>query len=97
MRSRGEDLTLKEAIEKMLEVYKLRRRFDETALVAAWPELMGKAIANRTKQLYIRDRKLFVKVESSVIKHELLLMRSQIVGRLNEHVGHVVIEDLVIL
>jgi|SRR5690606_13757462 len=97
MRSRGEDLTLKEAIEKMLEVYKLRRRFDETALVAAWPELMGKAIANRTKQLYIRDRKLFVKVESSVIKHELLLMRSQIVGRLNEHVGQVVIEDLVIL
>lgn len=97
MRSRGEDLTLKEAIEKMLEVYKLRRRFDETALVAAWPELMGKAIANRTKQLYIRDRRLFVKVESSVIKHELLLMRSQIVGRLNEHVGQVVIEDLVIL
>ncbi len=90
-------MTIKEAIEKMLEVYKLRRKFDETALVAAWPQLMGKAIANRTKQLYIRDRKLFVKVESSVIKNELLLMRSQIIGRMNEHVGQVVIEDLVVL
>ncbi len=95
--SRGNDMTIKEAIEKMLEVYKLRRKFDETALVAAWPQLMGKAIANRTKQLYIRDRKLFVKVESSVIKNELLLMRSQIIGRMNEHVGQVVIEDLVVL
>ncbi len=97
MSVRGNDITIKEAIEKMLDVYKLRRKFDETALISAWPQLMGKAIANRTKQLYIRDKKLFVKVESSVIKHELLLMRSQIIGRMNEHVGQVVIEELVIL
>ncbi|MFC7525899.1 DUF721 domain-containing protein [Parapedobacter sp. GCM10030251] len=97
MGSRGNDITIKEAIEKMLDVYKLRRKFDETALISAWPQLMGNAIANRTKQLYIRDKKLFVKVESSVIKHELLLMRSQIIGRMNEHVGQVVIEELVIL
>ncbi|WP_257669075.1 DUF721 domain-containing protein [Parapedobacter tibetensis] len=95
--SRGNDMTIKEAIDKMLDVYKLRRKFDETSLVAAWPQLMGKAIANRTKQLYIRDKKLFVKVESSVIKNELLLMRSQIIGRMNEYVGQVVIEDLVVL
>ena len=95
--SRGDDMTIKEAIEKMLDVYKLRRKFDETSLVAAWPQLMGKAIANRTKRLYVRDKKLFVKVESSVIKNELLLMRSQIIGRMNEYVGQVVIEDLVVL
>jgi|SRR5690606_5372185 len=97
MGTRGNDITLKEAIEKMLDVYKLRRKFDETALIAAWPQLMGNAIANRTRQLYIRDKKLFVRVESSVIKHELLLMRSQIIGRMNEHVGQVVIEELIIL
>ncbi|SEK71439.1 DUF721 domain-containing protein [Parapedobacter koreensis] len=97
MNRRGNDMTIKEAIEKMLDVYKLRRKFDETALISAWPQLMGKAIANRTKQLYIRDRKLFVKVESSVIKNELLLMRSQIIGRMNEYVGQVIIEDVVVL
>ena len=95
--SRNNDMTIKEAIEKMLDVYRLRRKFDETALVAAWPELMGRAIANRTKQLYIREKKLFIRVESSVVKNELALMRSQIIGRLNEHVGQVVIEDVVLL
>lgn len=94
---RGNDVTIKEAIEKMLDVYRLRRKFDETALIAAWPKLMGNAIANRTKQLYIRDRKLFIRVESSVIKNEILLMRSQVIARMNEHVGQVVIEDLVLL
>ena len=94
---RGTDMNIKEAIEQMLDVYKLRRKFDETALIAAWPELMGQAIANRTQKLYISNRKLYITVESAVIKNELLLMRSQIIGRMNEYVGQVVIEDIVII
>jgi hypothetical protein len=62
------DKSMKEAMEQMLQVYKLRRRFDETSLIAAWPELMGTAIANRTKEIFIKDKKLFLRVESSVIK-----------------------------
>lgn len=94
---RGTDLNMKEAIERMLDTYKIRRKFDETSLIAAWPELIGQGIANRTKQIYIRDRKLFVRVESAVIKNELALIRSQIIDRMNEHVGHVVIEEMVLL
>lgn len=89
------DKPLKEAIEQLLNVYKLRRKFDETSLIAAWPELMGKAVANRTSQLYIRDRKLFIKVESSVLKNELLMIRSEIVKRMNERAGSKVLEDIV--
>lgn len=88
---------MKEAIKQMLKVYRIDRKFDETALIAAWPELIGSAIANRTTQLYIRDKKLYVKVESAVIKHELMLMRRQILGRMNEHVGKVIVEELVLL
>jgi len=95
--ARGSDLNIKEAIERMLDTYKIRQKFDETALISAWPELIGPAIANRTKQIYIRDRKLFVRVESAVVKNELALMRSRIIARMNEHVGQVVVEDLVLL
>lgn len=94
---RTNDKLLKEAIDQYLEAFKLRRKFDETSLLSAWPELMGQAIANRTKQLYIKDKKLFIRVESAVIKNELLLMKSQIIGKMNEHQGKVVIEELVIL
>lgn len=81
----------------MLDTYKIRKKYDETALVAAWPEIIGSAIANRTQQLYVRDRKLYVKVESAVVKNELVLMRSMIISRLNEHVGQTLIDELVIL
>ena len=94
---RSDDVTIKQAVEKLLDVYRLRRKFDETSIVTAWPELIGSAIANRTQQIYIRDKKLFVRVESAVIKNELAMMRRQIIGRVNEYVGKVVIEECVIL
>lgn len=95
--SRGEDINIKQAIDHLLDTYKIRKKFDETAVVAAWPEVMGTAIANRTQNVYVRDRRLYVKIESAVVKNELVLMRSQILARLNEHVGQVVVDDLVIL
>ncbi|MXV17984.1 DUF721 domain-containing protein [Hufsiella ginkgonis] len=95
--SRVNDKSLKDAIDQMLQVYKLKRRFDETSLIAAWPEMIGKAIANRTKLIYIRDRKLYIRVESSVIKNELLMMRTQIVEKMNEFAGSKVIDEVIIM
>jgi len=97
MKSRSNDKTLKEAIEQMLQVYRLKRKFDETALVAAWPEMMGKAVANRTSQLYIRERRLFIRLDSSVLKNELVMIRSQILDRMNERAGSKVLDEIVFI
>ncbi|SMC68323.1 DUF721 domain-containing protein [Pedobacter nyackensis] len=91
------DITLKEGIGKLLNVYKLKGKFDETSVVALWPELMGKAIANRTTQIYVSQKKLFIRIESSVIKNELLMVRSGILQKINERAGSEVITDIVFL
>ncbi|WP_412467295.1 DUF721 domain-containing protein [Pedobacter sp. KLB.chiD] len=91
------DVTLKDAISKMLDVYRLRRKFDETSILSIWPEIMGTAIANRTKQIYIHERRLFLRIESSVIKNELIMVRQGIIQKLNEHAGSEVITEMVFL
>ena len=91
------DITLKDAITKMLNTYRLRGKFDETGVVAFWPELMGTAIANRTTQIYVSRGKLFVRIESSVIKNELLMVRTGIIDKLNERAGAKVISELIFL
>ncbi|MEH3111947.1 DUF721 domain-containing protein [Pedobacter terrae] len=91
------DVTLKDAISKMLDVYRLRRKFDETSILSIWPEIMGTAIANRTKQIYIHDKRLFLRIESSVIKNELIMVRHGIIQKLNEHAGSEVITEMVFL
>jgi predicted nucleic acid-binding Zn ribbon protein len=91
------DKTLKDAIQQMLQVYKIKRRFDETGVIAYWPELVGKAVANRTKEIFIKDRKLFLRIESSVIKNELLLMRLQIIEKINEQANNNIVEEIIFL
>lgn len=91
------DITMKDAISKMLDVYRLRRKFDETSILSIWPEIMGTAIANRTTQIYIKDKKLFIRIESSVIKNELVMVRQGIIQKLNEHAGSIVINEMVFL
>jgi predicted nucleic acid-binding Zn ribbon protein len=81
----------------MLQVYKIKRKYDETSVVAHWPDLVGKSVANRTKDLFIHDKKLFLRIESSVIKNELMLMRTQIISKINEEAKGVLIEEIIFL
>jgi predicted nucleic acid-binding Zn ribbon protein len=91
------DKTLKEAIEQMLQVYKIKRRFDETGIITAWPQLVGKSVANRTKEIFIRDKKLFLRIESSVIKNELVMMRTQIIEKINNEAKEKLVEEIIFL
>lgn len=91
------DITLKDGIAKLLDVYKLKGKFNETSMVSLWPELMGTAVANRTTQIYVYNKKLFVRIESSVIKNELLMVRAGIIQKLNERAGSEVINEIVFL
>lgn len=94
---KANDKSMKEAIEQMLNVYKIKKKFDETSIIAAWPDLMGKPVANRTKQIYIYEKKLFLRIESSVIKNEIQLMSAQVIAKINEKAGSELIESIVFL
>ena len=94
---KANDKTMKEAIEQMLNVYKIKRRFDETAVIAAWPDIVGKPMANRTSELFINNKRLFLRIESSVVKNELMMMRSQIIEKINTEAGDVLIEEIIFL
>ncbi len=95
--NRTNDKTLKEAMAQLLNVYRLKGKFDETNVIAAWQDVMGVAVANRTKEIFIKDKKLFVRIESSVIKNQLVMMRSQIIENLNQKSGTVVVTEIVFL
>ena len=94
---KANDKSIKDAIEQMLQVYKIKKRFDETAVIAHWPQLVGTSVANRTKELYVHNKKLFLRIESSVIKNELMLMRSQIIDKINEEAKTVLVEEIIFL
>jgi len=85
---------LKEVIDRWFKAYGYEDRAKQLEIVQAWPELMGVAVANRTKEITIRNKKLCLKMDSSVMREELSHGKSIIIQRINEFAGKEVINDV---
>ena len=88
---------LESAFNDLLKAYRLEGKFREKSLVHDWVDLVGKTIADRTTSVFIRDKKLFVKLSSGPIKKELLMNKSKVLTLIFEKYGNGVIEDLICL
>jgi predicted nucleic acid-binding Zn ribbon protein len=87
---------ISEVISECLSELNIDRKLKEFQLVSQWEQLMGKTVASRTRQLYIRHRILYIHVTSAVLKSELLMMRQAIIARLNEEAGEKLVDQVVI-
>ncbi len=94
---KSNELTMKAAIQQLLETYKLSDQFLVEQLKLNWEELVGKVIANRTEEIYVNNQKLFLKVNSSSLKQELSMMKTQLVQQVNEYAGKVLVKEIVLL
>ncbi|MBN3584037.1 DUF721 domain-containing protein [Algoriphagus aestuarii] len=86
---------LESAFQDLLKAYRLEAKFQEKSLIQAWPEIVGKTIADRTTSVFIKEKKLFVKLNSGPVKKELLMNKGKVVSLIENKFGKGVIEDLV--
>ena len=82
-------------INQFLREEGLETPYNEYRLIEAWPEVMGQGIANLTSSLQIRNSVLYVRLQSSVLRQELMASRRNLAQRLNEYVGAQVIENII--
>lgn len=95
MTNRDKNITpLKEAIEKLLKVYKMEDKMDEISLQKEWNDMMGPAIANRTTKIYLKNKVLHIQLESSVLRHELSFAKEKLCAALNKKAGKHIINQI---
>lgn len=93
---RSKTITLAEAVRDYLKEMKLDSKLSEVGAINSWEEIVGKAISSRTSKIYIRDHILYVHLNSSVVRNELLMLRQALKEKLNEKAGAEVIKDIVL-
>ena len=81
---RNKEQTLKDALNSMKEEYSLSKRLSEVKIVNAWFDLAGPGINKYTKEVFIKNNKLFVKLNSSVARNELSLIKQGLLEALNK-------------
>lgn len=96
-RSKNDIQTMGQAIRELLNSYRLTARFDEANLIASWERLAGKPIAKRTKKVYIRNKVLFVELDSPSMKHDFSLHKGQVLELFQKEFGAGIIADIIVM
>lgn len=81
-------------LQRFLRLNQLETPLNEFRLIQAWNEVAGPVAERYTKDLRIYNQTLHVSLRSAVLRSELLMRRTELVRKLNEHVGSTVINDI---
>ncbi len=93
---RSKTISLAEALKDYITEMNMGSKLSEVGVISSWEEIVGKAISSRTTKIYIKDHILFVHLNSSVVRNELLMLRDVLKAKLNEKAGSEVVKDIVL-
>jgi predicted nucleic acid-binding Zn ribbon protein len=93
---RSKTISLAEALNDYIKEMNLGSKLSEVAVINSWEEIVGKAISSRTTKIFIKNSVLYVHLNSSVVRNELLMLREAIREKLNQKAGSEVIKDIVL-
>ncbi|NPA37226.1 MAG: DUF721 domain-containing protein [Chlorobi bacterium] len=92
---RNTALPIKDILGEILDNGPLKKGISESRAVSYWEQVMGKPVARVTTNIYFRNGTLFVSINSSVVRSELVMLKNKIIARMNEAIGYSVIRDIV--
>jgi hypothetical protein len=87
---------LSEVLRQYVETLKLNPRYREVQIKKIWKEIMPKAIVGSTSSIFLKDGVLFIQLNSSVARNELLMMREAIRQVMNKKLNSEAIKEIVL-
>lgn len=93
---RGKEDSIDNLINSVLGQWGYTKKIKETEVIEAWKDVIGVSIANRTLKIYMSNGKLYVQVNSSIVKNELLMLKEGIRTALNNRVGEDIVKEVII-
>lgn len=94
MSRKDNEAPLKDLIDKFMKAYNLDGRMKEMNIRHNWEEIVGPAIFRRTESVQFNGSVLLLKVKSSVMRQELLLIKSDLIAKINEYAGESLVSDV---
>ncbi len=86
--------SVKDLIMRNLRVQGLETPLLQKRVIDAWPAIAGQTVARYTRETYIHNQTLFVRLSNPALRADLSMRRQEYVRLLNSYVGSSVIADI---
>lgn len=68
----------------------------ERQIINSWEEMIGKSVARATKDIYIKNKVMYIKLTSAVVRNELLMIRNALIEAINKKSGEEIVTKIVL-
>lgn len=92
----SDEKPLKRAIDQLLRAYGYQQQLDELKLIELYNEQVGQMFVNHTKSVHVKDKVLYVQLDSASLKQELSYVKEALVEQLNKKIGKCLIEKIIV-
>ena len=93
---RSKPFAMDELLKLFVKEFNLEQGLTENRLLNLWDETLGRNVSRATVSKKLVNRKLYVKLSSSVVRHELFMMRAEIVKELNRRLGASIVDEIIL-
>lgn len=93
---RSKTISLKEALNDYIKEMNIGPKLSEVSIINSWDDIVGKAISSRTTKIYFKDHILYVYLNSSVVRNELLMLRDPLMEKINKRAGQDIVHEIVL-
>jgi len=87
---------ISDILKEYLKEKKLNQGLLENRAIQYWERVLGPSVARSTRKIYMYQGTLYVELNSSVLRNELLMWKDRIIINLNQAIGEEVVMDLVL-
>jgi predicted nucleic acid-binding Zn ribbon protein len=87
---------LKKAIDQLLRAYGYQEQLDELDLIKSYESLVGNMFVKHTQKINLKNKILYIKLDSAALKQELSYVKEGLVQKLNKEIGRRVVDKIVV-
>ncbi|GAB4311803.1 MAG: hypothetical protein Kow00127_02010 [Bacteroidales bacterium] len=89
------EITLKEALKRLISEYRLNDGLTRMKITVIWEKTTGPYISRHTEKVLVKNRVLFVYLTSASLRNELSYSKKQLLDTINKALGTDYLEDIV--
>lgn len=90
------EYSIGDAINMLMQKSGWKPKITELRLREEWTEIVGKPIANHTRDIRLNNSKLTIYTDVAPLKHELNMAKELLMKNINSHFNEKVVAEIVV-
>lgn len=90
------DKSIQDILKGIAQDDRLKSGLYENKIKTSWSVIAGDAIANHTKEIDIKGRRVILHITSSALRQEMRFQHENMINKINTYLGEEYINDIVI-